>query len=139
MGRAKRFGHAQFHKGWMKGDDPKMDTAQTPKRFDWRLSLLGKIPKTFTDSIPNGGVTGGYAIPHFRNFSALFPQIRRQKLAISAILWGYEQSLPTSYKTQHTGTCTPKTKVPQKPQGQLKGNIYRRSTYNIKLLLINDA
>ena len=39
----------------------------------------------------------------------------------------------------HTGTCTPKTKVPQKPQGQLKGNIYRRSTYNIKLLLINDA
>ena len=38
-----------------------------------------------------------------------------------------------------TGTCTPKTKVPQKPQGQLKGNIYRRSTYNIKLLLINDA
>ena len=32
------------------------------------------------------GVTGGYAIPHFRNFSALFPQIRRQKLAISAIL-----------------------------------------------------
>ena len=46
-------GHAQFHKGRMKGDDPKMDTAQTPKRFDWRLSLLGKIPKTFTDSIPN--------------------------------------------------------------------------------------
>ena len=47
-----------------------------------------------------GGVTGGYAIPHFRNFSALFPQIRRRKLAISAILWDYEQSLPTSYKTQ---------------------------------------
>ena len=45
---------------------------------------------------------GGYAIPpHFRNFSALFPQIRRQKLAISAILYGYEQRLPTSYKTQH--------------------------------------
>ena len=42
----------------------------------------------------------GYAIPHFRNFSALFPQIRRRKLAISAILWDYEQSLPTSYKTQ---------------------------------------
>ena len=33
----------------------------------------------------------------------------------------------------------PKTKVPQKPQGQLKGNIYRRATYNIKLLLTNDA
>ena len=47
------------------------------------------------------GVTGGYAIPHFRNFSALFPQIRIQKLAISAILSGYEHSLPTSYKTQH--------------------------------------
>ena len=42
-------------------------------------------------------------------------------------------------KNPITGTCTPKTKVPQKPQGQLKGNIYRRSTYNIKLLLINDA
>ena len=48
-----------------------------------------------------GGVTGGYAIPHFRNFSALFPQICRQKLAISAILQDYERSLPTSYKTQH--------------------------------------
>ena len=47
----------------------------------------------------SGGVTGGgYAIPHSRNFSALFSQIRRQKLGISAILWGYEQHLPTSYK-----------------------------------------
>ena len=46
-------GHAQFHKGRMKGDDPWIDTAQTPKRFDWRLALLGKILKTFTDSIPN--------------------------------------------------------------------------------------
>ena len=42
-------------------------------------------------------------------------------------------------KNNDTGTCTPKTKVPQKPQGQLKGNIYGRATYNIKLLLINDA
>ena len=24
-------GHAQFHKGRMKGDDPKIDTAQSPK------------------------------------------------------------------------------------------------------------
>ena len=47
------FGHAQFHKGRMKGDDPYIDTAQTPKRFNWHLALLGKILKTFTDSIPN--------------------------------------------------------------------------------------
>ena len=46
-------GHAQFHKGRMKGDDPEIDTAQTPKRFDRRLALLEKIQKTFTDSIPN--------------------------------------------------------------------------------------
>ena len=46
-------GHAQLHKGSMKGDEPTIDAAQTPKRFDWRLALLGKIPKTFTDSIPN--------------------------------------------------------------------------------------
>ena len=46
-------GHAQLHKGRMKGDDHYIDTAQTPKRFDWRLALLGKILKTFTDSIPN--------------------------------------------------------------------------------------
>ena len=46
-------GHAQFHKGRRKGDDPEIDTAQTPKRFDRRLALLGKTRKTFTDSIPN--------------------------------------------------------------------------------------
>ena len=46
-------GYVQFHKRRMKGGDPKIDTAQTPKRFDWRLALLGKIRKTFTDSIPN--------------------------------------------------------------------------------------
>ena len=45
----------------------------------------------------NGGVTGGYPIPHFRNFSALFPQIRRNKLTISVVCWAYEQSLPASY------------------------------------------
>ena len=47
------FGHAQFHKGRIKGDDPEIDTAQTPKLFDRRLALLGKTRKTFTDSIPN--------------------------------------------------------------------------------------
>ena len=46
-------GHALFHKGRMKGDDPEIDAAQTPKRFDRRLALLGKTRKTFTDSIPN--------------------------------------------------------------------------------------
>ena len=39
--------------GRMKGDDAEIDTAQTPKRFDRRLALLGKTRKTFTDSIPN--------------------------------------------------------------------------------------
>ena len=46
-------GHAQINKGRMKGDDPEIHTAQTPKRFDRRLALLEKIRKTFTDSIPN--------------------------------------------------------------------------------------
>ena len=49
-------GHAQFHKGRMKGDDPEIDTAQTPKRFERRLALLGKTRKTFTDSIPNNSL-----------------------------------------------------------------------------------
>ena len=46
-------GHAQFHTGRMKGENPEIDTAQTPKRFDGRLALLEKIRKTFTSSIPN--------------------------------------------------------------------------------------
>ena len=46
-------GHARVNKGRMKGDDPQIDTAQNPKRFDWRLVLQGKIQKTFADSIPN--------------------------------------------------------------------------------------
>ena len=45
--------HARVRKGRMKGDDPQIDTAQTPKCFDWRLALQGKIQKTFADSIPN--------------------------------------------------------------------------------------
>ena len=32
----------------MKGDDPEIETAQTPKRFDKRLALLEKTLKTFT-------------------------------------------------------------------------------------------
>ena len=46
-------GHARVNKGRMKDDDPQIDTALTPKRFDWRLALQGKIQKTFADSIPN--------------------------------------------------------------------------------------
>ena len=46
-------GHAQINKGRMKGDDPKIDTAQTPKCLGRRLALQEKIRKTFADSIPN--------------------------------------------------------------------------------------
>ena len=46
-------GHAQIHKGRLKGDDSEINTAQTPKRFDKHLAHLEKIRKTFTDSIPN--------------------------------------------------------------------------------------
>ena len=44
-------GHAQIWKERMKGDDPEIDTAQTPKRLDRLLALLEKIQKTFTGSI----------------------------------------------------------------------------------------
>ena len=46
-------GHARVNKGRMKGDDPQIDTAQTPKRFDGCLALMERIQKTFADSIPN--------------------------------------------------------------------------------------
>ena len=46
-------GHARIDKRRMKGDDPEIDTAQTPKRFEGNLALQGKIRKTFADSIPN--------------------------------------------------------------------------------------
>ena len=62
-------GHAQFHKGRMKGDDPEIDTAQTPKRFDRRLALLGKTRKTFTDSIPNKNGFGFSSCPRFTFYS----------------------------------------------------------------------
>ena len=37
----------------MKGDDPEMNTVQTPKRFGKGLALQEKIRKTFSDSILN--------------------------------------------------------------------------------------
>ena len=46
-------GHARVNKGRMRGNDPQIDTAQTPKHFNWRLALQGKIQKTFADNIPN--------------------------------------------------------------------------------------
>ena len=53
-------GHARINKGRMKGDDPEIDTAQTPKRFDGNLALKENIRKTFADSIPNKYSTLGY-------------------------------------------------------------------------------
>ena len=50
-------GHAQINKGRMKGDDPEIDAAQTPKRFEGHLALLEKIRKTFADSILNKSCT----------------------------------------------------------------------------------
>ena len=46
-------GHAQFHKGRMKGDESEIDIAQALKCLDGRLVLLEKVRKTFSDSIPN--------------------------------------------------------------------------------------
>ena len=46
-------GHARIDKGRMKGDDPEIDIAQTPKRLDGHLTLQEKIRKTFADCIPN--------------------------------------------------------------------------------------
>ena len=36
-------GHAQINKGRIEGDEPEIDTAQTPKCFDGRLALQEKI------------------------------------------------------------------------------------------------
>ena len=63
MGRAKRFGACP-----MKGDDPAIDTAQTPKCLDGRLALLEKLRKTFTDSIPNKTVRGSFTVLHIQKF-----------------------------------------------------------------------
>ena len=49
-------GHARINKGRTKGDDPEIDTAQTPKRLDGNLALQEKIRKTFADSIPNKSI-----------------------------------------------------------------------------------
>ena len=51
--RRSVLGHAQFHKGRIKDDDPVVDTAQTPMRLDGRLALREKMRKTFTDNFPN--------------------------------------------------------------------------------------
>ena len=45
-------GHAQFHEGRVKCDDPEINTAQTPKRLDGCLAVQEKIRMTFTDRIP---------------------------------------------------------------------------------------
>ena len=49
-------GHARINKGRMKGDDPGIHNAQTPKRFDRNPAPQEKIRKTFADSIPNNTV-----------------------------------------------------------------------------------
>ena len=46
-------GHAQFQQGRMKGDDPEINTAQTPKRLDGRLAHPEKTRKIFNASIPS--------------------------------------------------------------------------------------
>ena len=46
-------GHARINRGRMKGDNPEIDIAQTPKCFDGRLAHQEKIRKTFADSSPN--------------------------------------------------------------------------------------
>ena len=55
--------HAQIHKGRMKGDDPEIDTAQTPRRLEGCLALLEKIRKTFSDSFPNKRATRALVTP----------------------------------------------------------------------------
>ena len=44
------FGACAVSQRRMKGDDPEIDTAQTPKRLDERLVLLEKIRKAFTSN-----------------------------------------------------------------------------------------
>ena len=68
MGRAKRLGHTQSNKGRMKGDDPEIDTAQTPKRLDRRLAFLEKIRKTFTNSIRNNYAIWRSVLPSMEKF-----------------------------------------------------------------------
>ena len=50
----------------MRGDDPKIDTAQTPKRFDRRLAREEKIQKTLADSIPNKTGAVNHKLFHYR-------------------------------------------------------------------------
>ena len=46
-------GHAQFHKGKVKENDPEVATEHNPKIVEGVLDLLEKIRTTFTDSIMN--------------------------------------------------------------------------------------
>ena len=50
-------GHAPINKGRMKGDDPKIDTAQTQSASTGIWLFRRKIRKTFPDSIPNKEVS----------------------------------------------------------------------------------
>ena len=45
--------HARVNNGRMKGDDPQIDIAQTPKALRLASGSSGENPKTFADSIPN--------------------------------------------------------------------------------------
>ena len=82
-------------------DDDTQEAVKDASDFYVVPNVTENRNKLLAGMLLKGGSLGGYAISYFRNFSALFPQICRQKLAISAVLEGYEQSLPTSYKTQH--------------------------------------
>ena len=69
-------GHAQIYKAKMKGDNPEIDTLQTPTRWDGSLALLEKSRKAFTDSIPNKTVFGGPVIGNLlKTQSTFFIQI----------------------------------------------------------------
>ena len=55
--------HAQFYKGRIKGDDPEINTVQTPKCFDGHLALLKKIGKT--DIVASQTILENDSCPHF--------------------------------------------------------------------------
>ena len=42
-GERSILGHAQIHKGKMKGDDPEIDTTQTPKRMAITILTSGRL------------------------------------------------------------------------------------------------
>ena len=65
--------HAQIYKGKIKGDNPEIDTAQTPKRLYGRLVLLVKMRKTFTDSIPNKLIMRSFYFSKIIIFLSIIP------------------------------------------------------------------